>query len=51
MAVIEIRAVSRMPMGAVYVTEAFATALVLARAKDLSCDYFGHMAAAKDTEA
>lgn len=36
------------PPGAVYVTEAFAAALVLARRRGLSGDYVGHMAAAKD---
>jgi hypothetical protein len=31
----------------VYVTEAFAAALVLAGDRELACDYVGHMAAAK----
>ena len=35
------------PAGAVYVTEAFAAALVLAGQIELTCDYVGHMAAAK----
>jgi hypothetical protein len=35
------------PAGAVYVTEAFAAALVLAAEPELTCDYVGHMAAAK----
>lgn len=35
------------PAGAVYVTEAFAAALVLAGHRELTCDYVGHMAAAK----
>jgi hypothetical protein len=35
------------PPGAVYVTEAFAAALVLAGNHELTCDYVGHMAAAK----
>jgi hypothetical protein len=35
------------PPGAVYVTEAFAAALVLGGRQDLTCDYVGHMAAAK----
>jgi hypothetical protein len=35
------------PAGAVYVTEAFAAALVLAGNRELTCDYVGHMAAAK----
>jgi Tetratricopeptide Repeats-Sensor/Adenylate and Guanylate cyclase catalytic domain len=36
------------PPGAVYVTEAFAAALVLAGRTDLTCDYVGHMPMAKD---
>jgi len=36
------------PPGAVYVTEAFAAALELARCGDLGFDYVGHMPAAKD---
>jgi class 3 adenylate cyclase len=35
------------PAGAVYVTEAFAAALFLAGHHELTCDYVGHMAAAK----
>lgn len=35
------------PPGEVYVTDAFAAALVLAGERDLTCDYVGHMAAAK----
>ena len=35
------------PTGMVYVTEAFAAALVLAGSGELTCDYVGHMAAAK----
>jgi hypothetical protein len=35
------------PAGAVYVTEQFAAALVLAGNQELTCDYVGHMAAAK----
>jgi hypothetical protein len=35
------------PPGAVYVTEAFAAALVLAGNRELTCDYVGQMAAAK----
>jgi class 3 adenylate cyclase len=35
------------PPGTVYVTEAFAAALMLAGEPDLTCDYVGHMAAAK----
>ena len=35
------------PPAAVYVTEAFAAALVLADERELTCDYVGHMAAAK----
>ncbi len=35
------------PAGAVYVTEAFAAALVLAGTRELTCDYVGHIAAAK----
>jgi tetratricopeptide repeat protein len=35
------------PAGAVYVTEAFAAALVLAGNRELTCDYVGHVAAAK----
>ena len=35
------------PPGAVYVTEAFAAALVLAGNRELTCDYVGHVAAAK----
>jgi hypothetical protein len=35
------------PPGAVYVTEAFAAALVLAAERELTSDYVGHMAAAK----
>ncbi len=36
------------PAGAVYVTEPFAAALVLAGRGDLTCDYVGHMPMAKD---
>jgi hypothetical protein len=36
------------PPGAVYVTEAFAAALELSGVTDVSCDYVGHMPAAKD---
>ena len=36
------------PPGAVYVTEPFAAALVLAGQRDLTCDYVGHMPMAKD---
>lgn len=36
------------PPGAVYVTNAFAAALVLDGGNDLTCDYVGHMPAAKD---
>jgi class 3 adenylate cyclase len=36
------------PPGAVYVTEPFAAALVLAGAREFACDYVGHMPAAKD---
>jgi class 3 adenylate cyclase len=35
------------PAGTVYVTEAFAAALVLAGNRGLTCEYVGHMAAAK----
>jgi hypothetical protein len=35
------------PPGEVYVTDAFAAALVLAGEDELTCDYVGHMAAAK----
>ena len=35
------------PPGEVYVTDAFAAALVLAGERELTCDYVGHMAAAK----
>jgi Adenylate and Guanylate cyclase catalytic domain len=35
------------PPGEVYVTEAFAAALVLSGCRELTCDYVGHMAAAK----
>jgi class 3 adenylate cyclase len=35
------------PPGTVYVTEAFAAALVLSADRALTCDYVGHMAAAK----
>jgi len=35
------------PAGAVYVTEAFAAALVLAGSRELTCDYVGQVAAAK----
>jgi class 3 adenylate cyclase len=35
------------PPGAVYVTEAFAAALALSGNQGLTCDYVGHMAAAK----
>ena len=35
------------PPGEVYVTDAFAAALVLAGEHELTCDYVGHMAAAK----
>jgi class 3 adenylate cyclase len=35
------------PAGAVYVTEAFAAALVLAGSCELTCDYVGQVAAAK----
>jgi hypothetical protein len=36
------------PPGAVYVTEPFAAALELANRRDLTCDYVGHMPAAKN---
>jgi class 3 adenylate cyclase len=36
------------PPGMVYVTEAFAAALMLDGHREFSCDYVGHMAAAKD---
>jgi class 3 adenylate cyclase len=36
------------PPGAVYVTEPFAAALVLAERSEFACDYVGHMMAAKD---
>ncbi|HEY7618245.1 MAG TPA: tetratricopeptide repeat-containing protein [Solirubrobacteraceae bacterium] len=36
------------PPGVVYVTEAFAAALVLQGSDELACDYVGHMPAAKD---
>jgi tetratricopeptide (TPR) repeat protein len=36
------------PPGAVYVTEPFAAALVLAERREFACDYVGHMKAAKD---
>ena len=36
------------PPGAVYVTEPFAAALVLAGRRDLTCDYVGHMPMAKN---
>ena len=36
------------PPGAVYVTSAFAAALLLSGHDDLACDYVGHMPAAKD---
>ena len=36
------------PPGAVYVTDAFAAALLLAGRDDFACDYVGHMPAAKD---
>ncbi len=36
------------PPGEVYVTEAFAASLELAGCSDLSCNYVGHMPAAKD---
>jgi hypothetical protein len=36
------------PPGTVYVTEAFAAALVLAARRDLTCEYVGHMPMAKD---
>jgi class 3 adenylate cyclase len=36
------------PPGAVYVTEPFAAALELAGSKTFSCDYVGHMPAAKN---
>lgn len=35
------------PPGEVYETQAFAAALVLAGHRELTCDYVGHMAAAK----
>ena len=35
------------PPGTVYVTEAFAAALMLGGERGLTCDYVGHMAAAK----
>jgi class 3 adenylate cyclase len=35
------------PPGEVYVTDAFAAAVALAGAPELTCDYVGHMAAAK----
>jgi adenylate cyclase len=36
------------PTGAVYVTEAFAAALVVSSDADIGCDYIGHLPAAKD---
>jgi class 3 adenylate cyclase len=36
------------PAGTVYVTEAFAAALVLDDSREFACDYVGHMDAAKD---
>ena len=36
------------PPGAIYVTEPFAAALVLAGRDEFSCEYVGHMPAAKD---
>jgi tetratricopeptide (TPR) repeat protein len=36
------------PPGAVYVTEAFASALELSGVADVGCDYVGHLPAAKD---
>ena len=36
------------PPGAVYVTEPLAAALVVARLREMACDYVSHMAAAKD---
>ena len=36
------------PPGAVYVTEPFAAALVLAGSDRFTCDYVGHMPLAKD---
>jgi class 3 adenylate cyclase len=36
------------PPGTVYVTEAFAAALVLSGHRELTCDYAGHMPAAKN---
>ncbi len=36
------------PTGAVYVTEAFAAALVVSGDADIGCDYIGHLPAAKD---
>jgi class 3 adenylate cyclase len=38
------------PPGEVYVTEAFAVALALAGSRGVTCDYVGHMAAAKSYE-
>jgi class 3 adenylate cyclase len=36
------------PPGAIYVTSAFAAALLLGGREELACDYVGHMPAAKD---
>ena len=36
------------PPGAIYVTNAFAAALLLGGREELACDYVGHMPAAKD---
>ena len=36
------------PPGAIYVTNAFAAALLLGGHDELACDYVGHMPAAKD---
>ena len=36
------------PPGAIYVTNAFAAALLLGGHEELACDYVGHMPAAKD---
>ena len=36
------------PPGAIYVTSAFAAALLLGGRDELACDYVGHMPAAKD---
>lgn len=36
------------PPGTVYVTEPFAASLILGASREFTCDYVGHMPAAKD---